>query len=148
MEKNKNWDDIPSLEGLTVDWEFGSKTSHEKRGFIRVNDEDVCGLFEMKEILIKIATARQTYTGRLLDISEGGLALSLSVLLDEQLEENLPVKVGFFLGTRKIISKAVVRHTQKIGDRYTTGIKFVDLGKETAEYIGGLYASQILRHQL
>lgn len=68
--------------------------------------------------------------------------MSLSVLL----EESLPLKVGFFLGSVKIISKAVVRHAHKIEDQYTTGVEFIDLDSESAGYINGLYASLILRN--
>jgi c-di-GMP-binding flagellar brake protein YcgR len=127
---------------LDVDWEYKPASPLGKRAFIRIKSEDISALFETREIFVKIATSENTYTGRLLDISEGGLSLCLPALL----EENRPVKVGFFLGTMKIISKAVVRHTQKKGATYTTGIKFIDLDKECAEYISGLYASRIL-HQ-
>ena len=140
MEKKKNWDDIPSLEGLDVDWEYKPVSPLGKRAFVRIKMENISTMFEAREILVKIATSEKTYTGRLLDISEGGLSLCLPALL----EINRPVKVGFFLGTMKIISKAQVRHAQKNGDGYTTGVKFVDLNEEVAQYIRGLYASQIL----
>jgi len=142
MEKKTSWDDIPSLDGLSVEWEYKPETALGKRAFVRLNTEDIVGLFAVKEIFVKIATAQQTHTGRLLDISKGGLSLRLPVFL----EENLPVKVGFFLGTVKVISKATIRHTRKVDTQYTTGIEFVDLNKESAEFIGGLYASKILHH--
>lgn len=141
MEK-KSWDDIPSLQGLDVDWEYKPASSLGKRTFIRMKVDDISALFETREIFVKIATSENIYTGRILDISEGGISLCLDALL----EENRPVKVGFFLGTMKIISKAMVRHTQKKGTMYTTGIKFIDLNQECAEYIGGIYASKVL-HQ-
>lgn len=142
MEKKTSWDDIPSLEGVGVEWEFKPENTLGKRSVVRINAEDISGLFEVKEIFVKIATAKETHTGRLLDVSKGGLSLSLPV----SLEENLPIKVGFFLGTMKIISKALVRHVYKIGEQYATGIQFVDLNVESAEYLAGLYASKILHH--
>ena len=142
MGKKTCWDDIPSLEGVGVEWEYKPETSLGKRTFVRINAADLTGLFEVKEIPVKLATAQTTYNGRLLDVSKGGLSLSLPV----SLEENLPVKVGFFLGSFKVISKAIIRHTRKEGALYTTGIEFIDLNNDTAEYIGGLYASKILRH--
>ena len=142
MEKKSRWDDIPSLEGLGVEWEYKPETALGKRTFVRINAADLSGLFEVKEIFVKIATAQKTYTGRLLDISKGGISLSLPV----SLADNLPVKVGFILGSVKVISMAVIRHTRQEGTLYTTGIKFIDLNNDTAEYIGGLYASKILRH--
>ena len=142
MEKKPSWDDIPSLEGMGVEWEYKPETSLGKRAFVRINAADLSGLFEVKEISVKLATAQTPYSGRLLDISKVGLSLSLSVAL----EENLPVKVGFFLGSIKVISKAIIRHSNKEGVLYTTGIQFIDLNNDTAEYIGGLYASKILHH--
>ncbi len=141
-KKTTSWDDIPSLEGVGVEWEYKPETTLGKRTFVRINADDLSGLFEVKEILVKIATTQNTHTGRLLDISKVGLSLRLSV----SLEADLPVKVGFFLGSIKVISKAIIRHTRQEGALYTTGIKFIDLNNETAEFIGGLYASKILHH--
>lgn len=143
-KKTTQWDDIPSLEGLGVEWEYKPETVLGKRKFVRINSADLFGLFEVKEVFVKIATTKLTHTGRLLDISKGGLSLSLPV----SLEDNLPVKVGFILGSVKVISKALVRHTRKEGEFYVSGIKFIDLDNDTAEYIGGLYASKILHHTI
>jgi c-di-GMP-binding flagellar brake protein YcgR len=142
MKEKTSWDDIPSLDGVGVEWEYQPETALGKRAFVRINTEDLTGMFAVREIFVKFATAQQTYTGRLLDISKGGLSISLPVAL----AENLPVKVGLFLGTVKVISKAVIRHTRKEGAMYTMGVEFIDLDKESAEYIGGLYASKILNH--
>jgi len=140
MEK-KSWDDIPSLEGLDVDWGYKPVSPLGKRNSVRIKMDEISELFEAREIFVKVATRERTYTARLLDISEGGLSLSLPAMLGE----NLPVKVGFFLGTMKIISKALVRYVQKNGDVFTTGVKFIDLNQESSEYIRGLYASKVLR---
>lgn len=139
-QKNK-WNNIASMDGLEADWEYTPHIFSEKRAFVRIKDQDIAELLKVREIFVKIITAKQTYIGHLLDISEGGLLLDMAV----SLEENLPVQVGFFLGTVKIISKAVIRRTHKIGELYTTGIKFVELNDEFAEYIRGMYASKVLR---
>ena len=144
MEKKLSWDDIPSLEGLGVDWDFKPETPLGKRSFVRINAKDIAGLFEIKDIFVKVATTKASHTGHLLDISKGGLAVSLPVLL----EENLPIKVGFILGTVKIISKASVKHAHKNEALYATGIQFIDLNKESADYIDGLYASKILHNAI
>jgi len=143
MKSKISWNDIPSLVGVGVDWGFKPESLLGKRSFIRLVDEDIFGLFEVKDIIVKIATAKNNYTGHLLDISTGGLSLSVPALL----ETNLPVKVGFFLGNVKIISKALVKRASKKGTRYITGIQFIDLDEESAEYINGLHASKILRHK-
>ena len=144
MEKKKSWDDVPSLNGLEMDWEFQAEASKNKRAFSRMDTEAMAKLFQAKEILVKIAAGEQTCTARLLDLCEGGLSLAVPV----QLKTNLPIKVGFFLGQMKIISKAEVRHVRKSTDQYVTGIKFVDLDSVSAEFLRELYASQVFRHTL
>ncbi len=126
-----------------MDWEFKPESPLGKRSFIRLTNEDIFELFEVKDIIVTIATAKQNYTGRLCDISKGGLSLNVAILL----EIYLPIKVGLFLGNVKIISKGLVKHTTQIGERYITGIQFVDLDEKSAEYINGLHASKILRHK-
>jgi len=135
-----SWDDIPALEGLGMDWDYESTSALDKRSFIRLTDKDISGLFEVNEVLANIATDKQIYSGRLIDISAGGMLLSLPALI----EPNLAVKVCFFLGTVKVLSRGVTRHSSKRDDWYLTGIQFLDLKKETAEYIAGLYASKVL----
>jgi len=46
MEK-KSWDDIPSLDGLTIDWEYKPESSNNKRSFIRIKMEALAKLFEV-----------------------------------------------------------------------------------------------------
>ncbi len=143
MEK-KRWEDIPSLDGLTIDWEYKPESSTNKRSFIRIKMEALAKLFEVKEIFVKIATSSQAYTAQLLDLSEGGLSLGVPI----PLAVHLPIKIGFFLGQVRIISKAEVRHVQEIEGQYITGIKFIDLDKESAAFLKELYASQVFRHAL
>jgi hypothetical protein len=138
MKTKRDW--ISPPDELAMDWEYIPINSLGERHFVRLTDRDISGLFGENEVFVRITTGKRTYTGRLLDIGEGGLLLSLSVLL----EMNLPLQVGFILGKVKIISKAMVRHALKRGDWYKTGIEFVDLRKESAEYIAELYASKAL----
>lgn len=143
MEKKK-WDDIPSLAGLEMDWEYEPNNPHGKRVHARMDERELERLFDGRRILVKVATTEATLTGSLHDICEGGLA----VKLDSRLAENQAIKVGLFLGTEKIISGAVVRHVQSRDRNYTTGVKFVGLGKVERQHISGLYASKVLRHAL
>ena len=140
MESKLSWDDIPSLDELVMDWEYKSEIALDKRAFVRIAKEEMSQLYESGEIIAKLATAKQTYDGHLFDISAGGIALSLPVLL----AENLPVKVGFFLGTTRIVSKGIVRYVDKSGNQYKTGIKFLDLTHDSFEYIAGLHAANVL----
>ncbi len=140
MNKILSWDDIPSVDGLEIDWDYKPKTSLDKRAFVRLDHNDIAGLFEEKVIFVKVSTVKKLYTGQLLDLSEGGLLLGLP----DRLDKNLPLKVGFIIGKFKVITKAVVKHTCKSEECYTTGIMFVDLDKKSREYIAGLYASKVL----
>lgn len=142
MEKKMNWDAIPSLEGLEIDWEYSTRKGGDKRAYVRLNLDDMGQLFEAREIAIKVATVQQMHSGVLLDISTGGMAAQLPVAL----EVNQQVKVGFFLGTMRIVAKGQVRHVQRHGNGYTIGIQFVDLDTASRDFIGGLYASKVLRH--
>jgi c-di-GMP-binding flagellar brake protein YcgR len=144
MEKKKSWNDLPSLDGLEMDWEYKSEASVNKRSSVRMRMEALAKLFELQDISVKVLARGETFTARLLDLSSGGLSLDMPV----ELETNLPIKLGFFLGQMKIISKAEVRHVRKSEDRYITGIKFIDLDNVSAEFLRELYASQIFRHAL
>jgi hypothetical protein len=144
MEKKKSWDDIPSLEGLEMEWDYKTESSRNRRASPRLEMGAVAGLFGVEEIRIKIATATQTYTARLLDLNEGGLCLEMPVAL----ELHVPVRVGFFLGQMKIVSKGQVRHVSRKGDRYATGVKLIDLDKDSAAYLRELHAAQVFRNPL
>jgi hypothetical protein len=143
MEKKK-WDDIPSLAGLEMDWEYQPENPHGKRLQARLDAQELARLFDGQRILVKVATGESTFTGSLNDICEGGLA----VKLDRRLAENQAIKVGLFLGAEKIISGAVVKHVQGRDLAYTAGMKFISLGKAERQHISGLYASKVLRHAL
>lgn len=142
MEKKNGWDAIPSLEGLGVDWDYKPETMTDRRTFRRMGSGDIARLFDMDSILIKLATAQQTYDGHLVDLSDGGVGLRLPVLL----RENETVKVGLLLGTKKIVTKGLVKHAGKTGKSCTAGIKFIDIAKDNVEFISGLYASKVFLH--
>lgn len=140
-QKAIRWDDIPSLDGVGVDWDFNPTTSLGNRAFVRIAIDDIPRIFSVSKILLKVATIEQTYMAQLLDISAGGLAMLMPV----PLKVEQPVKVGFYLGAAKIISKAIVRHAVQINNQYKAGVEFVDLDSESAGYINGLYASLVLK---
>lgn len=142
MEKKVDWDAIPSLEGLEIDWEYSARKGGDKRAYVRLNIEDIGQLFEAREIAVKVATVQQMHSGALLDISTGGVAVHLAVAL----EADQHVKVGFLLGATRVIAKGQVRHVQRLGRGYKIGIQFVDLDPACREFIGGLYASKVFRH--
>ena len=106
-EELKSWDEIPSLDDLKVDWDYQPENPNGKRDSKRLTDKELIQLFGVPCIAIKIATTQAICKGLLQDISENGLAIRLQ-------QPPLPgekVKLGFFLGTHKIICKGIVRHT-------------------------------------
>jgi hypothetical protein len=140
--KKRSWDEIPSLDGVGVDWGYKPQTRLNNRSCVRLDMKILSQLFEVQKIVVKLATMDQVYNGSLIDVSASGLAIYLPVLL----EVDLSVKVGFFLGSEKIISQGLVKHARHEGDRFITGLQFIDLAPESAQYIAGLYAAKVLSH--
>ena len=140
----KRWDDIPSLEGLEVDWQYQPFNPQGKRAFVRVSERDLLKMFDGQPVKVKIATSTATLTGSLLDICKGGMDVALKVAL----AENEAIKVGFFLGTQKITSRAEVRNVRRCDQEYAIGIRFVDLDAVSRIFIAGIYASRVLKHAL
>jgi c-di-GMP-binding flagellar brake protein YcgR len=139
-EEKKGWDDIPSLEGLQMDWDYTAENPLGKRKFQRMDNGDVRSIFEVKTILVRVATGDFTIDGTLIDISGGGLAL----ILEKQLVVGQKVKFGFFLGTQKIISQAIVRQCVPVKSGYKVGFEFHNIKEGDSQYINGLYASKLL----
>ena len=116
----------------------------KKRCYARILEADLSSLFNAKEIIVKIKTFNSTFTEHLLDLGEGGLAVSLPALLSE----NLPVRVEFSLGKKKIIASADVRQARIVGTRYITGMNFVELARKSAEYIDGSICIHALLNEM
>ena len=84
----------------------------------------------------------EVHNGLLVNISPEGAAVTLSVAL----EADQPVKFGVVLGSSKILAKAQVRHVQPAGTGFKIGIRFVEVDEHAREFLGGLYASKVFRH--
>ncbi len=141
-EKKTNWDDIPSLEGLEMDWDYAADGAHAKRRFERLTLDDMTNIFEMKTIPVRVAASDFTIDGTVNDLSGGGIAVTLK----KPVEVGQKVMVGFFMGSRKIVSRAVVKQTAPVKGGYRIGFQFEDIKEEDSSYINGLYASKVLNH--
>jgi len=142
MTKEKtSWDDIPSLEGLEVDWQFEPENPLGKRAWVRMESCDLYSLLGVKSIPVKVVSKNFEGQGYLTDIAKSGLA----VLLDTQLSQNQQTKIGFFLGKQKIVSRAIVRNVRDQQSRYRTGMELVDLAKEYESFIVGLISSKVYK---
>ncbi len=140
MDK-KEWRDIPSLGSLEMDWDYKPENELGQRAHARLKRDDLTRIFEIPNILVKIATADGNATGHLHDISEGGLAVTLPT----RLEPDQPLKVGLLLGRKKIISHARVRHVRPGNRHYTAGLMFVGLGRDTRNYLAEMYAAKVFK---
>ncbi len=142
MTKEKvNWDDIPSLEGLEVDWQFEPENPLGKRAWVRIVNSDLYPLLGVKSIPVKVVSKDCDSKGYLVDLGQSGVA----VLLDTQLGLNQQVKIGFFLGKQKIVSRAIVRNVRDEQGRHRVGIEFVELNKEYESFIAGLISSKVYK---
>ena len=138
-EDKMSWDDFPSLEGLKIDWDYEPENPLGKRAHIRLTKEDLSRLLEeKKDIPVKLATKSSQFTAYLVDISQGGVCLRTKSL---DLQESELAKIGFFLGTKKLISRGRVKYIHKEKDYIIFGLEFVGLSGDDNDYIAGLYSS-------
>lgn len=134
-----SWDDIPSLDNLEVDWEYTPENPLGKREWVRISNVELYRLIGREHIAIRIVSNSINYTGYLLDISQNGLA----VLVNRDLKEGVPVKIGFFIGKHKLTSRGIVRNSIISESNYRIGIEFIDLQGEHASFIVGLNPSKL-----
>lgn len=145
MAKEKTgWDDIPSLQGLEVDWQYEPENPLGKRAWQRMVDKELYAILGVKNIPIKVVAKNFEEIGSLLDLAQGGF----SVLLKTKLAEGQLLKVGFFLGNRKVISRAKIRNVTSLQDRYRAGVEFVELDEDLRSYIGGIISSRVFQQPL
>lgn len=138
------WDHIPSLKGLEVDWQYEVENPLGKRAWVRIVSAQFYTLLGVKNIPVKIVSKTFQETGQLLDVSKGGF----SVQLKTKLTVGQLLKVGFFIGKQKVISRAVVRYITDLDERFKAGVEFVELDEATKEYIAGLVAAKVFQQQI
>ena len=138
--KNTKWDDIPSLDGLQMDWEYEAEKPQGQRKFERMSDEYVTSLFKTENIRVRVVTEKLTLDGLLSDVSAGGLSL----VLKKELAVNDFAKIGFYLNKQKIISRAVVKQSTPLHSGFKIRFQFQNIKEEYSQYINGLYSAKIL----
>jgi len=145
MAKEKTgWDEIPSLQGLEVDWKYEPENPLGKRAWLRIADNELHAILGVKSIPVKVVSKNFEETGYLLDIAQGGVA----VFLKTKLAVGQLLKIGFFLGKQKVISRAIIRNITSLEGRFRTGIEFVELDKESQSYIAGIISSKVFQQPL
>lgn len=145
MTKEKTgWDKIPSLQGLEVDWAFEPENPLGKRAWLRIADNELHAILGVKSIPVKVAAKNFEETGFIIDIAQGGFG----AFLKTKLKEGQLLKVGFFLGKQKVISRAIVRNVGSLEGRFRTGIEFVELDKDCQGFIAGVISSKVFQQPL
>ncbi|MEE4165152.1 MAG: PilZ domain-containing protein [Desulfocapsaceae bacterium] len=139
-DKKMSWDDIPSLDGLKVDREYKAENPLGRRKFERMTAGDMASILEVDSIKARVVTGKHNFDGLLSDICADGMAL----ILKNELSVNQYVKIGFFLGRQKIVSKAVVKRSVPSQDNYNVGFQFQGINEEDSRYIHSLYAAKRL----
>jgi hypothetical protein len=142
-EDKKSWDDIPSLDGLDIEWEFTPENPLGKRKYVRMKEGEISAIFEVKVVSVKVITESFNTVATLADLSEGGIGLHLKrkVVVDQQ------IKVGFFLGRQKITARAIVKQVQRTKEGYRIGAHFHNINDEYRVFIAGVYASKVLNNR-
>ncbi len=143
-KEKKDWGQIPALAGLEVDWKFEPDNPLGKRGLMRIIDDDLCAALGVKRIPVKVVAKNIDETGLLLDIAKGGF----SVLLKMEPQVEQPLKVGFYLGTQKVISRGLVKNVGNQAGKYRVGIAFVDLDEKSQGVIADLVSSKVFKKSL
>ncbi len=138
MTEKKSWDDIPSIEGLEVDWQYEPESTLGKRAWPRMTERDVLALFDAQSLPVQVAAKHFDGLGSLVDVGQSGMA----VLLKTKLTPNEQVKIGFFLGQQKVVSRAVIKNVGDDRDGHRTGMEFMDFKPEYQSYIAGLVSTK------
>lgn len=133
-EMASNWDKIPSIPNLTVDWDYTPETSFGKRLWKRMVQQDLRSLFGIDSTPVKMITAETEIKGRLVDISQKGLG----VLLEDGLPAGKMGKIGFRLGKETIVSQVVTKNSRRLSVNHRVGLEFVGLNRKMEDYLADL----------
>lgn len=113
----------PPIESLEVGWEYDAEGYQGRRSYARMKNGEISYVLKVKEVLARAMTGKMDLAGPLNYISQGGL----SVILHKRINENMPVKVGLFLGSEKIVSRAEVKQVVDVDGKFHIGMQFVNL---------------------
>ena len=121
--EKKDWGNIPPLEGLSVDWDYATENSVEKREWTRITKDNLIKVFGGQAVRVKIVSRVSEDTGYVIDIARKGLG----IIIDSQVTVGEQIKLGFLLGEHKIISKAIVKNIGVLAGKQRIGVEFVNL---------------------
>lgn len=139
MEEEKaNWNDISLLKGLEMDWGYEPDSPQGKRTYARLSVKDLYPLFKKEDIPVKLVTQSSELITYLVNISQGGVCVKVK---ETDLRESQLAKIGFILGSQKVISQGRVKYVRSENDWFLLGIEFVGLSGDDHEFLTSLYTS-------
>ena len=116
-------ENLPSQEGLEIDWGFEHVNNIEKRANIRLTKKEITFLFRKNDIPIKLITEKNHCSAFLIDVSQRGVCLRAKV---SGCNDSQHVKTGFLLGNQKVTSEGRVKHVRKENDWDILDIEFIE----------------------
>lgn len=144
IEKKISWDDIPSLN-LEIDHEYDQKLKQtvDARRNHRADIKALKQLLNEKisYLPVRVSTMHKgMFDGKIIDLSKSGAQLSLPKALDK----GEPVKIGFILNDRSIITKAMARWV-KAGEKaeHLIGVEFQGLSAGDIEHINSIISADL-----
>ncbi|MCK9369237.1 PilZ domain-containing protein [Candidatus Dojkabacteria bacterium] len=135
----KTWDDIQSLD-LGIDYNY--QDTLDKRVHGRMTQNDVLKLIsDDTYIKVQVYVEQSIYQGILLDISAGGIFLSLPIL--PMLNDVITVKCLF--SNKNITTRGRVKHIKTLKNSYNVGVMFIDLPENIKDFLRSLYVEKVAR---
>lgn len=132
-----DWDKIPSIPNLEVDWDYEPESALGNRSWKRLVKQDLNRMLGVRDTPVKLMVNDTEILGSLLDVSQGGVG----VLLKQPMAVGALNKIGFFLGKETIISKVTTMYSTAWEDRHRIGMQFVGLAENSQGAIEQLVVS-------
>jgi len=137
-QKKSSWDDLPSIEGLEIDWNYEPENPLGKRADFRITGKELSLLLEEKlGIQVKMVTEFGQFLAELINVSKGGISLKTKPAKFKELQL---AKIGFRLGSRPLIARGRIKYIRENKDSVLLGIEFVGLPEDDGKFIAGFYA--------
>ena len=110
----------------------------------RAHSNELCNVFDISEIVVKITNGDICRIGWLYDVSSGGAAIRAAPFS----ANNANFYLTFFLGARLINTLATVIHVYTTGGLHIIGFMFIDIASECKEYLqGSVYITRLLHEK-
>lgn len=121
-----------------MDWGYEPDNPQGKRAYSRLSVKDLYPLFKKEDIPVKLVTQNSELIAHLVDISQGGVCVKVK---QTDLRASQLVKIGFVLGSQKVISQGRVKYIRSENDWFVLGLEFVGLSGDDHEFLTSLYRS-------